>query len=318
MEWITLIVGFAFLIKGADLLVDGASALAKKMKISDLVIGLTVVAFGTSTPELFVNIFAAIGGNTEIAIGNILGSNIFNVFVILGLSSLVYPLHVAHNTIWKEIPFSLLAAVMVFVLANDALIDAQTSSMLSRIDGIVLLAFFAIFICYVVAVARQDNQSLQGEVIHKMGLWKVVFFIAGGLAGLVFGGKLLVEAAVTIARTLGVSESLIGFTIVAGGTSLPELATSAVAAYKRNSDIAVGNIVGSNIFNIFYILGISAVIRPIPFTAANNFDVWVTILSSCALFASMFIGKRRFMERGEGAFFVVCYIAYVCYLVNRG
>ncbi len=318
MEWGILVIGFAFLMKGADLLVEGASALAKRMKVSDLVIGLTVVAFGTSTPELFVNIFASIGGNSEIAIGNILGSNIFNILVILGISALVYPLRVTHNTIWKEIPFSLLAAVMVFILANDTLIDGQSHSMISRIDGIVLLAFFFIFLCYVVVIARQDSQNFKGEVIHKRGLWKAVLFVAAGLAVLVFGGKLLVESAVTIARTLGVSESLIGLTIVAGGTSLPELATSAVAAYKKNSDIAVGNIVGSNIFNIFYILGVSAVIRPIPFSSTNNVDVCVTIFASCVLFASLFTGKKRFMERGEGVFFLVCYIVYIHYLVNRG
>ncbi|MFH2139154.1 MAG: calcium/sodium antiporter [Candidatus Omnitrophota bacterium] len=311
------IVGFIILIKGADWLVDGASSLARRFKISNLVIGLTVVAFGTSTPELFVNIFASFQGNTEIAIGNILGSNIFNILFILGVSSLIYPLSVNKGTVWKEIPFSLLAAVILGALANDAIFDKTDYSMLTRIDGFVFIAFFGIFMYYIVSIAKDLGDSQQSDA-KKISLVRSFFMIVGGLIGLIFGGILVQKCAVDIANNLGVSQSLIGLTIVAAGTSLPELATSAVAAYKKNSDIAIGNIVGSNIFNIFYILGISALIKPLPITAQVNIDILVLIAASMFLFFFMFTGKRRKLDRWEGAIFIMFYISYVIFLIKRG
>lgn len=312
-----LVIGFVILIKGADFLVSGASALAKRIGVSDLVIGLTVVALGTSAPELLVNIFACVKGNTDIAIGNVIGSNIFNTLFVLGITSLIYPLVVNRSTVWKEIPLSLLAALILGLLANDVLFDGAGYSTLTRTDGIIFLAFFVIFMAYVVSISRNagsDQSSLEG----KISLPKSILMVVIGLAGLVFGGKLVVDAAVNIATHLGVSQSLIGLTIVALGTSLPELVTSAVAAYRKNTDIAIGNIVGSNIFNIFFILGISAWIKPLPILAQANMDIMVLIGANLLLFFFMFTGKRHRLDRFEGVVFLLLYVAYIIFLIQRG
>ena len=313
--YVLFVVGFVILIKGADLLVDGASAIAKRFKVSDLVIGLTVVAFGTSTPELFVNVMASIQGNTDIAIGNVVGSNIANVFLILGVSSIIYPLAVAKGTVWKEIPFSLLAAIVLFVVANDQLLDGSQVSDLTRIDGLVFLSFFIIFIYYTYSIAARI-EGMEEHIPDKQYGWlRSSLYIILGLAGLTFGGKWIVDGAIALATKFGMSESLVGLTIVAVGTSLPELATSAVAAYKRNVEIAVGNVVGSNIFNIFFVLGISATIKPLPFQMKNNRDIGVVIFSSLLLFLFMFTGKKRSLDRWEGLIFLACYGVFVAYLV---
>ncbi len=315
--YILFAVGFVLLLKGASWLVDGASSLAKKLGISSLVVGLTVVALGTSAPELVVNIFASIRGSADLAIGNVLGSNIFNILVILGVSAVIYPLLVQRSTIWKEIPLSLLAAIMVWVLASDAFLDGDGAfSGLTRIDGIVLLAFFVIFLYYTASIAKAPEAK--GMRIKEFGIPQSFLFILMGFAGLVVGGTWIVDGAVEIARALGASETLIGLTIVAAGTSLPELATSAVAARKKNADIAVGNIVGSNIFNIFFILGISAMINPLPFHIASNADIGMVILASVLLFVALFVGTRHLLERWQGALFVALYVAYVAFLIARG
>lgn len=316
VTYLLFAVGFGILIKGADWLVDGASSLAKKLKIPVIVIGLTIVAFGTSAPEMVVNIFASAQGRTDIAIGNVLGSNILNIFLILGIASIIFPLAVKKNTVWKEIPLSLLAAIAIGLMANDALIDHSGSSAITRIDGLMLLAFFAIFMWYIYGISKGGGGE---EVsIKEIPIPKSLLFIGLGIACLVLGGKWIVDGAVQLATSLGVSESLIGLTIVAAGTSLPELATSAVAAYKKNADIAVGNIVGSNIFNIFLILGVSSIIRPLPFSVNNNIDVLMTIAASLALFAFMFIGKKKLLERWQGALFIAIYVAYVIFLIIKG
>ncbi|MBN1363246.1 MAG: calcium/sodium antiporter [Syntrophaceae bacterium] len=317
MYSIFLIIGFVLLIKSADFLVSGASALAKRLGVSDLVIGLTVVAFGTSMPELFVNIFASAGGNTEIAIGNVVGSNIFNILVILGIASIIYPLSVSKGTVWKEIPFSLLAVLVLGALANDMLFDKAGYSMLTRIDGFIFLAFFMIFMYYTAGISKDSEVSQSGKE-NGNNFLKSLLMVVGGIVGLGFGGKLVVDSAVSIASRFGVSQSLIGLTIVAAGTSLPELATSAVAAYRKNADIAVGNIVGSNIFNIFFILGISSLIKPLPIASGVNIDIFVLIGASLILFFSMFTGKRRIIDRWEGVLFIIFYIAYIGYLIKRG
>lgn len=312
------IAGFLFILKGAALLVDGASALAKKMRVSDLVIGLTVVAFGTSTPELVVNIFASIKNEgVDIAIGNIVGSNIANILLILGIAALIYPLSVQKNTKWKEIPFSFLAALGLGIMANDALIDKENFSIISRIDGLILLAFFIIFLYYTFGIARSGDVSLAVET-KSLSTKKALLLVTIGLVGLVLGGKWVVDGAIFIASYFGVSSSLIGLTVVAVGTSLPELATSAVAAYKKNTDIAIGNVVGSNIYNIFWILGLSAVINPLPFKTQYNFDVGIMILASFLLFSFMFTGKKNVLERFEGAVLIFLYLAYVTVLVIQG
>lgn len=314
LNYIFLIGGMALIIFSANWLVDGASSLAKRFGISNLVIGLTVVAFGTSAPELTVNIFSALQGSTDIAIGNVLGSNIANIFLIVGIASIIYPLAIQKNTTWKEIPLSLLAAVVLGIIANDQLIDNSTlGNFVSRVDGLVLLAFFVIFLVYTVEIARNSSGTENEEAVKPLTVGRAILLVLAGLAGLYFGGKYLVEGAVNIARDLGLSERLIGLTIVAVGTSLPELATSITAALKKNADIAIGNIVGSNIFNIFFILGITAVIQPLPFNTASNLDILVTILASFLLFlTTLTIGKKR-VDRPEGVVFVIIYIGYIVY-----
>ena len=315
LTYILFVVGFVLLISGANLLVEGSASIAKKLNISSIVIGLTIVAFGTSAPELIVNIFASVQGNTEIAIGNILGSNIVNILLILGISAIIYPLATKENTVWKEIPLSLLAAILVGVMVNDLLIDGGTFSGLTRIDGIVFIAFFIIFLYYTFGISKVSGENTDLE-IKEMSYMKSSLYIIGGLLGLVFGGKWIVDGAIKIAEGFNVSQSLIGLTVVAIGTSLPELATSAVAAYKKQSDIAIGNVVGSNIFNIFWILGLSAVINPLPFSKDSVIDIIMTIVASLILFLIMFIGKKHTVERWQGVIMILIYIGYVAYLIG--
>ena len=320
MDWLVFVlfvVGFIILIKGADLLVDGAISIAGRLGISNIVIGLTVVAFGTSLPELLVNLVASFSGSTDIAIGNILGSNIANILLILGVSSVIYPLSVKRNTTFKEIPFSLLAAIVLAVLANDILIDSFNIAILSRSDGLTLFCFFAIFLYYVFTISKEEEDD-DNEI--KIISWtKSIVFILLGLIGLTFGGKWIVDGAVSIASQIGVSESLIGLTVVAIGTSLPELATSAVAAYKKNTDIAIGNVVGSNIFNVFWILGISSIIKPLPFNEQSNSDILMVIVSSALLFVFLSFGKKKhILHKMHGVLFLLIYVAYTAYLVYRG
>jgi cation:H+ antiporter len=313
------IIGFVLLIKGADWLVSGASSVASRFGVSALVIGLTIVAFGTSAPELIVNLIASWQGNTDIAIGNVIGSNIANILLILGISALIYPLTVQKSTVWKEIPFALLAVVMVTILVNDILIDQVSASALTRIDGFVLIGFFIIFLYYVFGVAFNAPQSVpEGEKVEQYGLSRSVWMIIGGLVGLIIGGKWIVDGAVAFASSMGVSEALIGLTVVAVGTSLPELATSAVAAYKKNVDIAIGNIVGSNIFNVFWILGVSALIKPLPFDEKLNFDMLMVVGATVLLFLALFVGRKHTVERWQGGVFVVAYVAYTIFLIIRG
>lgn len=319
MPWLQillLILGFGLLIKGADWLVDGASSLAKRLGMRDIVIGLTVVSFGTSAPELIVNLFSAISGKTDIAVGNIVGSNIANIFLILGVAAIIYPLRVKKATVWKEVPLSLLAAIAVFLLLNDILIDDGTNSVLTRIDGLVLLLFFAIFLYYTYGISRVEGSAAATTKIRRLPISTAMIF--GGLAALVLGGKLIVDGAVVIATGLGVTQSLIGLTVVAIGTSLPELATSAVAAWKRNADIAVGNIVGSNIFNIFFILAVTSTIAPLPIAANLNIDIAVMTIASLFLFFAMFVGRKHTLERWQGFTFIALYTGYLTYLVWRG
>lgn len=309
------VIGFIVVISGAKFLVDGASFLARKLKVSDLVIGLTVVAFGTSLPELSVNIFAIVKGDTGIAVGNILGSNIANIFLILGVSGIIFPLVVTKGTVWKEIPLSLLAAILLGIMANDRLIDSDSSSALTRIDGLVLLSFFIIFLFYSVSISS-NVEGIEDKIPAKeYGILRIIVYMVGGFFGLIIGSKFVVTGASGLAGMLGMSQSIIGLTIVAVGTSLPELATSAVAAYKKNPEIAVGNVVGSNIFNIFFILGVSSIIRPIPFEAGDNVDIAVVIAASLFLFLSMFTGKKRILDKWEAGVFLVLYTAYICFLI---
>jgi len=310
------VIGFALLIKGAGLLVDGSASIARRLNVSTIVIGLTIVAFGTSAPEFVVNIVASIEGNSEIAIGNILGSNIANILLILGISAIINPITAKRNTVLKEIPLSLLAIIILGLMANDTLFESDGISAISRLDGVVLLLFLVVFLYYVFSITRKPGDiAIEEQQIKVFSYSKSVIFIILGIIGLSIGGKWIVDGAVSIAEYLGVSQSFIGLTIVAIGTSLPELATSAVAAYKKQSDIAIGNVVGSNIINVFWILGISAIIKPLPFNNKSNFDIIVAMYASVLLFTVMFIGKKRVIERREGIIMLISYIIYIVFLV---
>ena len=308
-----LVLGFVILIKGADWLVDGASALARKYHVSNLAIGLTVVAFGTSAPELVVNVIAAAQNHKDIVFGNIIGSNNFNLFVILGIAGIISPLVVQSSTVWKEIPLSLFASLLLFFLANDFLLSDHQS--LSRWDGIVLLIMFAAFLYYVYKQLRHDN-SQESTPLLNYSLLKMWGLTVVGLSMLVLGGRLVVTNAVEIASLMGVSETIIGLTIVAAGTSLPELATSIVAALKKNNDIAIGNIIGSNIFNIFFILGISGIIKPLDYSIVFNRDLYLLAVGTVFLFMAMFLGKKKKLDRWEAALLLMTYVGYTIYLVS--
>ena len=316
--YILFIIGFVVLIKGADLLGDGAAAIAKRLNVPNIVIGLTIVAFGTSAPELIVNILASTRGNAEIAIGNVLGSNIANILLILGISAIVYPITVNKNTTWKEIPFTLLAALLLGVMVNGPYIEGSSFTGLTRTSGIIFISFFIIFLCYVFGITKTTEDLLVATEIKEVGILKAIIFIVSGLTGLIAGGNWIVEGAVKIAESFGVSQSLIGLTIVAIGTSLPELATCVVAAYKKQTDIVIGNIIGSNIFNIFWVLGISAIIHPLPFKTSSNADVLMTIFASLILLLILFVGKKRTIERWQGSVMIAIYIGYITFLVIRG
>jgi len=306
--------GFVLLIVGAEVLVRGSASLAKRLAMAEIAIGLTVVAFGTSTPEMVVNIFASAEGRNEIVFGNIIGSNIFNILLILGVSGLIYPVAVQRSTVWKEIPFSLLATLVLLLLVNDTWEAGSSADVLSRSDGLVFLLLFAIFVIYTFGLTAVESSDEFSVKVYSWG--KSLALIAGGLALLVAGGRLCVGGAVSLARQLDLSEKFISSTIIAAGTSLPELATSAVAAYRRHSDIAVGNIIGSNVFNILAILGISVVIRPAPYPAAFNVDMYILIAATLFLFVVMFTGKKHKLDRWEAGLMLFGYASYVGYLIH--
>lgn len=306
--------GFILLLRGAHFLVLGASALARRLGISALVVGLTVVAFGTSAPELVVNLFSAARGETDIAVGNVLGSNLANIMLILGLAAAIAPLTVQRTTTWKEIPFSILAAVMVLVMGNDVLFDGRSWDAITRVDGFVLMSFFVIFLYYIFGISKGSGE--RGDPVEDLKTTRIAAYILGGLVALAVGGSLIVEGATAVARAIGVSEHIIAMTVVAVGTSLPELATSVVAALKRNSDIAVGNIVGSNIFNIFLVLGLSSLLNPLPFGPLAVRDAAMVVAVSALLFLGVFVGKRHTIERWQGIVFIVLYFAYVGFIVT--
>lgn len=320
MIYILLLLGFVLLIKGADWLVDGAVSVASRLGISDLVIGLTIVSMGTSMPELIVSIIASTNGSSELAIGNVLGSNIANVLLILGVTAIVCNLPVHRNTILSEVPFSLAAALLVGFLANAGLGDDTPNKPLSisQLDGIIILFFFFLFMAYVLVVAKEGKLQKEPTDTTLAPIWKSILLIVVGILCLFLGGKWVVDGAVHLAKLFGMSETLIGLTVVALGTSLPELVTSIMAALKKNTDIAVGNAVGSNIFNLLWILGVSAVIRPLPFDIASNVDIMVVIGSSCMILLALIIGRKMTIKRIEGVVFVMSYIAYLVFVIMRG
>jgi len=312
---ILLLTGFVILIVGAEKLVNAASGLANNYGIPNIVIGLTIVAFGTSAPEMVVNVFASVNGSSGMVMGNVLGSNIFNVLGILGISAIIYPLTVKSNTTWIEIPLSLLAAVLVLILANDFLLNNSQTNMISFGDGLVLLLFFCVFLVYNITISKQVDADADTVDIKKYTTGKALLWILLGMVGLILGGKLIVDNAVALALEFGLSERIIGLTIVSIGTSLPELATSLAAVKKKKVDIAIGNVVGSNIFNVFFILGVSSTILPVNIIPSNFNDIWMNILASFLLFVFLFTGKGRRLERWEGGIFLGLYVAYLSVLI---
>ncbi|PLX27507.1 sodium:proton exchanger [Candidatus Parcubacteria bacterium] len=324
VDVLLLIIGFIFLIKGADILVEGSSSIAKKFGLSSFFIGLTVVAFGTSTPELVVSILASMQHSAGIALGNIIGSNISNSLLILGASAMFAPLLVKKTTITKEIPFLLLSILAVAILVNDFLIDGVEPNGLTRIDGLILILFFSIFIFYTFGISREKENIFQktvGNIKEEIPVLKTfhsVVLITLGLIGLTVGGRWIVNSAISISSELGLSEALIGLTIVALGTSLPELAASIVAAKKGNTDIAVGNVVGSNIFNLLWVLGLSSVVSPINFATRLNVDFIMLFVTTMILTLFIFIGKKNILDKFEGVNLLICYFLYMVFIVMRG
>ncbi len=328
LDILILIGGCALILYGANFLTDGASALAKKWGVADLVIGLTVVAFGTSAPELVISVTSAVKGSAGLAIGNIVGSNIFNIFVIVGCVAIVSPIHVKKSYMTNEIPLVILSALVLLICANGVWLNGDSVNEIDRTDGLMMLLFFAIFMRYTLSIAKEKQDSTptpaeareavgvaEVEEVKEMPLWKSLLYVAGGLAALLFGGDLFVNGASGIARGLNVSESVIGLTIVAAGTSLPDLAASLAAALKNKPGLAVGNIIGSNIFNIFFVLGVSATAAPLPLGGITNVDFFV-LLGACMLFWIFgWLFKHRTITRAEGAVLVACFVAYTVYLI---
>lgn len=304
------------LIKGSDITIDGSVSLARRFKISELIIGLTIVAFGTSSPELVVSLSAAVSSHPEISFGNVIGSNNFNLLLILGITGLVSPVAVQKNTAWIEIPFSMLSAIILLLLANFAVFSGERN-VLSRLDGIILLVFFALFLFYVFNSIKINTVIEKNEPAELYSLGKSIILVILGLTFLVIGGKLVVNSAVKLAQALHISEKVISLTIVAGGTSLPELIVSVAAVIKKKDDIAMGNIIGSNIFNILFILGLSAVVRPLEYTPVFNIYLYLLIFCTLLLFIAMFTGKKMKLDRWEAAVFVVIYTGYIVYLIRR-
>ena len=316
IEYILFIVGIYFLIKSADWIVNSSSLIAKKFGVSSLIVGLTIVAFGTSLPELIVNIFAALKGSAEISFGNIIGSNIANILLVLGSIAIIGNIKLRSSTVWKEIPFALLSVFVLFALTSK--IFFNNNSLFTWNDGLVLLALFAIFLYYVFQMALKDKKDI-GFIkgVDESNL-KIIFKLIIGLVGIYFGGRWVVEGAVFIAGQLGLSEYLIAATIIAIGTSLPELVVSVLAVWKKNVDLAVGNIIGSNIFNILWVLGIIPFIQPLKVPLFVGFDIGIMFFVTLLLFIFMFIGKKHGLSKKKGVLFVSLYILYIAYLIIRG
>ncbi len=316
-----LVVGLVLILAGANFLTDGASSVAKRLGVSDLIIGLTVVAFGTSAPELSISIVAAINRNAELAVGNVVGSNIFNILVIIGITAMVRPIVIQKSVMTTELPMVLLSSIIVLIMGCSVMLDGAAANVVTRVDGLFLLIFFLLFMRYTFASARhsdpaeRDPQSADGKKLSGVPVVRAVIYIVGGLAALIWGGDRFVDGATGIARGIGVSEAVIGLTIVAVGTSLPELATSVVAAVKNEPGIAIGNVIGSNIFNVLLVLGTSATIAPLPFGNITDIDL-LTLVGASVLF--LIFGqffKQRTITRAEGSVMFACYVAYTIYLI---
>ncbi|WP_112180484.1 calcium/sodium antiporter [Paraliobacillus zengyii] len=315
MTYVLLIIGFVLLIKGADFFVNGASKIATALRVSPLLIGLTIVAFGTSAPEATVSIVAALEGNAGVAIGNVVGSNIFNITFVIGVAALIFPLKVENETIRKEIPFTFLGGIALLILISDVTLQQLGDNFITRSDGLIFLLFFAIFLYYIFEVARNSRDKLENTIQEKVPMGKNTLLTVGGLGAIIFGGDLVVNSATDIALSFGMSQTLVGLTIVAVGTSLPELITSVTAAIKKESEIAVGNIIGSNIFNILFVLGISSVISPLAVDNKIFFDI---LLMNVLTIILLIFSRTNFrIGKVEGGLLAAAYIAYMIFILIR-
>ena len=315
MDILLLIVGLGLILAGANFLTDGSAALAQRFRVPEFIIGLTVVAVGTSTPELVVSVLSAIGGQSDVAIGNVVGSNIFNVFVILGVCALIRPL--TAGNIRRDIPFGVLVSLLLLALAQDSLLCKGAADRIGRLDGAAMLALYILLMWYTIRKTKRPEATAPTEGSKApMAAWLTAVMIVGGLAGLVFGGEMFLRSATSIARSLGVSESVIAITLVAGGTSLPELASSLVSLFKGKAEMALGNVIGSNIANILLILGVSATIHPLSMGGITVWDLLMVLLSSVVVFLAAFTFKRKAIDRWEGALFVAIYAVYIWYLIR--
>ena len=317
MDILLLIVGLGLILAGANFLTDGSAALAQRFRVPEFIIGLTVVAVGTSTPELVVSVLSAIGGQSDVAIGNVVGSNIFNVFVILGVCALIRPVPLTAGNIRRDIPFGVLVSLLLLALAQDSLLCKGAADRIGRLDGAAMLALYILLMWYTIRKTKRPEATTPTEGSKApMAAWLTAVMIVGGLAGLVFGGEMFLRSATSIARSLGVSESVIAITLVAGGTSLPELASSLVSLFKGKAEMALGNVIGSNIANILLILGVSATIHPLSMGGITVWDLLMVLLSSVVVFLAAFTFKRKAIDRWEGALFVAIYAVYIWYLIR--
>lgn len=319
MDIVFMLAGLCLLLLGANYLTEGASAVAKRFHISEFVIGLTVVALGTSAPEFMVSILSAINGTTDVAIGNVLGSNLFNTLMILGVTALIRPIYIGQNTLSRDIPFGLLAAIVLAICGLDGWIDGSGKGFISRSEGLLMLCFLVVFGVYSFVSARyaEPTRSAGTSAQKSRALWIELLMIAGGLAGLIYGGELFLKYATAFARRIGVAESVIAITLMAGGTSMPELITCIVAAIKNKGQLALGNVIGSNIANIFLILGTAAVIRPLPLGNILPIDLLILTGASFLIVITAFTFRRNEIDRPEGILLVLSYIAYITWLLMR-
>lgn len=319
MTIVLMLVGLALLLVGANYLTEGSSSIAKRFGISEFVIGLTIVAIGTSAPELVVSLISTFNGNTDVAIGNVLGSNIFNTLMILGVTALIQPIRIEHNTLSRDIPFGLLAAVVLAICGLDAWLNGD-AGVISRSEGLLMLCFWIVFMVYSFITAKRDDtptETTPETPTKQRSIWLEIIMIAGGLAGLIYGGDLFLEYAVIFARDMGMSEAVIAVTLMAGGTSMPELITCVIAAVKKRGQLALGNVIGSNISNVFLILGTCASVSPLQL--GNILPIDLVILSAASLLVAItaFTFRRNELDRAEGVIFVLLYIVYVIYLLMR-
>lgn len=319
ISFILLIVGLVLILLGADALVNGASAVARKYGISEFVVGLTIVGIGTSAPELIVSAISAINGSSDIAIGNVVGSNISNVFMILGVTAIIAPISLTKSNLKYDLPIALGVSLLLFVLAYDSIFLGKEFNVISRWDGLILIAMFVLFMIYSFkssASGDQNEESAESEN-GKVNIVKSVLLIVCGLVGLVLGGRLFVNSGSDIARGFGVSDAFIGITVMAVGTSLPELAASVNAAIKKKGQMALGNVIGSNIFNILLILGTSSIIRPLTLGGITMIDMGMMILTTVMIMLSALLISKKEIKRGVGALFFMIYIAYIVYLASN-